>query len=281
MNRVRIMQGRLSPPMPDNPQYFPTDRWQREFALASELGFDTIEWLIDEASHANNPMLSKEGRQRIRETVEANGVHLMSVCADYFKDHTLADLNPFARSTRTALLIRLIEAAADLGIGCVLVPFLEGSTIRSPQAQRVAGDALKEPLDIAASAEVSIGVETDLPAEVLGSWVSEMDHPSLGVYYDLGNAVASGFDPAQEIIYLGTWLLGVHVKDRTFHGPNVPLGTGSVDFPACFRSIHNTGFRGPLVLETARGGDYYGDAKRYLTFVTQHTNAVSQELSPR
>ena len=281
MNPIGIMQGRLSPPLSDNPQYFPADRWEEEFPLAAELGFDRIEWLFDAGSQDTNPLLTEEGRERIRYITDLNGLEVSSLCADYFKDNSLATDDSSLRLHRTSLLVRLIENAADLGVECVLIPFLEGSTLERPEARRIAREALSHPLDTAANRGIALAVETDLPAPTLAKWLGEVDHPALGVYYDLGNAVALGFDPGREIPRLGEWLRGVHVKDRTLDGPNVPLGTGLVDFAACSEKLREAGYQGLLLLETVRGEDYVGDARRHLAFVKKMAGAMAIDQTPR
>ena len=49
--QVGIMQGRLSNQIGDSIQSFPGVYWKEEFDQASNLGFNTIEWIFD--SHKN------------------------------------------------------------------------------------------------------------------------------------------------------------------------------------------------------------------------------------
>ena len=42
------MQGRLSPPINKNIQKFPHNHWKDEFSLARDIGFDLIEWVVDD-----------------------------------------------------------------------------------------------------------------------------------------------------------------------------------------------------------------------------------------
>ena len=267
MFSVGIMQGRLSPPLLSNPQSFPTERWELEFELASAIGFDSIEWLYDSSSEESNPLLSARGRERILFLVDAHGVSVSSVCADYFKDNNLAIEDGDLRQHRSDLLIKVIEAAASIGAGCVLVPFLESSTLNGPDDRDLALEALLQPLDTAARLGVVVAVETDLPATILAEWLERDTGPVPGVYYDLGNAVALGYDPLKEIPRLASKIDGVHIKDRVLNGPNVPLGTGSVDFERCGVALAEIGYEGALVLETVRGDQYLDDATRNFTYV--------------
>ena len=47
-SRIGIMQGRLSKPLNGKIQSFPLNTWEKEFYLAKEIGFELIEWVLDE-----------------------------------------------------------------------------------------------------------------------------------------------------------------------------------------------------------------------------------------
>ena len=119
-------------------------------------------------------------------------------------------------------------------------------------------------------------IETDLDAPTLVEWVDSQGESSLKVYYDLGNAVAEGFDPVSEILLLGKRIAGVHIKDRSLKGGNVPLGTGGVDFEACIEALKKVGYNRPLILETVRGNEYMADATRHSDFVRRILNDQNQ-----
>ena len=46
--KLGIMQGRLSKPLNGKIQSFPTNTWKKEFYVAKEIGFELIEWVLDE-----------------------------------------------------------------------------------------------------------------------------------------------------------------------------------------------------------------------------------------
>jgi len=272
--QVGIMQGRLSPPRPDSAQFFPDDRWRQEFPLAKECGFDAIEWLYDITSEDSNPLLQMDGVQEIVGLSHHNGVGVHTICSDYFKNRSLADTEESTKQERSDRLVQVVKAAAAIGATTVLVPFLEESAVPQPGDRELANKGLAPGLDAAADNGINIALETDLPAPVLRDWMTGIGHAALGIYYDLGNAVAMGFDPLQEIPMLRPWLRGVHIKDRTLNGPNVPLGTGSVDFKACFEALRKADYQGLLVLETIRGADYVTDAKRHISYVREQVASL-------
>ena len=56
-NSIGIMQGRLSPSLLGKQQYFPSETWETEYGLAAELGFASIEWLVDLNSFEQNNLV--------------------------------------------------------------------------------------------------------------------------------------------------------------------------------------------------------------------------------
>ncbi len=270
------MQGRLSPPRPDNPQYFPGDRWRVEYEEAARLGFDTVEWLLDTRSLSTNPILTGDGQRDIVAAGRESGVRTATVCADHFKGGGLISGEP---GHDLRLLERLVEATVEIGAACMLLPFIEQSSVEDVGGRLRLTGLLRPALELAASGGLALAVETDLAADVLSGWVDEVAHPAFGVYYDLGNAVADGFDPVAEIAILGDRIRGVHVKDRSPGGPNVPLGEGEVDFVGAFAALTETGYDGPLVLETVRGDDFLGDARKHLNLVNRALTVSASSLT--
>ena len=65
-NKLGIMQGRLSSaPDNDNLDWFPLEKWSDEFGHAKDLGFQTIEIVIDKEKNINNPIWTPDGRNKI------------------------------------------------------------------------------------------------------------------------------------------------------------------------------------------------------------------------
>ena len=84
-----VMQGRLSRQHPRGYQTFPSSSWRDEFSLARDLGFDHIEWVVEEFDLHDNPVFTNP--QAIREQSTAHGIDVPSLCADYLMH---SPLNP-------------------------------------------------------------------------------------------------------------------------------------------------------------------------------------------
>jgi hexulose-6-phosphate isomerase len=251
MSTIGMMQGRLSPAPAGRLQQFPRD-WAGELASVAAAGFSSVEWLVTAESIAHNPILSEDGAGEIQRAGARHGVSVRSLCADGFIHLPLVDAS--ARDERLDLLNRLITAAHRIAARIVVLPFLEGNAFASMSHAATVLRQMASSLDRAADARVTLAVESDWPAAGLHALLDEAAHPSLGLCYDTGNAVSSGFDPAREIRALGSRVVEVHIKDRR-KGRSVPLGEGEVDFEAVLAALDDIGFTGPLILETPAGGD--------------------------
>lgn len=251
MGRIGIMQGRLVPPYPGRFQCFPKDHWRDEFPLAREAGLACIEWIVDGFGLEANPMLKAPGR--VREAAGAAGVAVRSICADYFMEFPLVRATPKAMAERLAFLGRLIAQAAPLGVGRIVLPFVDASRIETAPEEDEAVAALKDALALAAPHGVELHLETSLAPAAFCSLLDRLDHPLLKVNYDSGNSASLGFAPAEEFRAYGPRVGSVHIKDRVPGGGTVPLGTGGTDFPALWTALRTLGYRGDFILQAARG----------------------------
>ena len=269
MNRIGIMQGRLSPRSSARVQSFPWRTWEAEFHQARLCGFDSIEWLFEAEAFEQNPIWNAAGREKIANMISTGGMEVRSLCANYFMTHPFFRVSEEDRKRSVAVLNELVPRAASIGVSTILLPVLEESELRTDQEQGVLAESLRESLDLAAEFGIQIGLETELPALDYRAVIERQNHSALAAYYDTGNAAAKGYDAADDIHTLHGLLCGVHIKDRKRGGPNVPLGQGDVDFAKVFSAIDEVAYLGPLILETTVGDDPIAFADAHLRFVSE------------
>lgn len=263
-----IMQGRLTPPRGGEQQYFPLDTWESEFAVAGQIGFAGIEWLVDSASLQFNPLLDAEGKRSIQKVQSDSGTSVPSVCADVFKENTI-DSASFGDASFLDLLELIISGARDIGAGVVVVPLIENSSVQNLELKSLAVPVLKTAGEIADRNQVMIAIEADLAHRQFADLLDEIDHDAVGACIDLGNLSASGLNPQRELLGLGEHVRHVHIKDRALGGGNVPLGSGDVDFKACLDALYQIGFEGTMTFETTRGDSPDEDARGNIRYMNQ------------
>jgi L-ribulose-5-phosphate 3-epimerase len=261
---IGIMQGRLSAASSAGPQVFPAATWRSEFVAARELGFDTIEWLLEARSFADNPLLSPTGRAEIMETAQASGVRVSSVCA-----HCVLEWRPFAPGgvQRLEDMGTLLSAA---GLERVIVPILEEATIAKALSRVHAAEIFLPVARAAEQAGVDLAFEMDRPAGECLEFIALLDSPRARLCYDTGNATALGYDIVEEINLLLPLVAEIHLKDRRVGGASQPLGHGDTRFAEFFKIITERAWAGPFVLETPTGGDPLGQARKNLAMVKEY-----------
>jgi hexulose-6-phosphate isomerase len=151
-------------------------------------------------------------------------------------------------------------------ISYIVLPFVDGSALRSVAEKAALAPLLRELTPDAAAAGVELHVEADFLPHELAAMLADVDHPLIKANYDIGNSASLGFDCRQELSVLARWLGSVHVKDRVLGGGTVPLGKGAADLPAAFRSIREAGFSRWLIMQIAR--DEPGDELAWCTAIT-------------
>ena len=246
---VAVMQGRLSPPVGGKIQSFPTATWQSEFARAAAAGLQAIEWIFDAR---DNPLLTVDGRDRIRALASETGVAVQSICADYFMDAQLHRGDAREVSERLTVLRTVIDRANEIGAHHIVLPFVDQSAIVTEDDRRRLVDALAAVSGYAEWRGVELHLETCLSPRDFASLL-DLVPESTRANYDSGNSASLGFDVTEEFDAYGARIGSVHIKDRVRGGSTVPLGTGDVDFPAFFRALERTGYCGLYTLQVARG----------------------------
>ena len=266
MTAIGIMQGRLLPAIDGRIQAFPWACWTQEFDTAREMGFDLVEFIFEGPSEATHPLMTEEGRSRILERIDATGVRVGSVCADYFMEHPLHRGDTAARARSVDVLRRLVEGAAAVGAVAVEIPCVDHASLDGSREEDALCTSLADIPQTSLEQHVRILLETDLPPLRFSRLLQRLDG-HVGANYDTGNSASLGYDPVAEVRVLAPWIKNVHVKDRVLGGTTVPLGQGAAQFDAFFAALGDAGYEGPLVLQTARDPDDLGVARRYLAMV--------------
>ncbi len=249
MNKIAIMQGRLSV-RKEQYQSFPYGTWGAEFETAKKLGFDAIEMIYD--NDHRNPLNCVHGLTEIFNWVSNKKVEVNSICADAFMTKTLFDKDTKERIMNKVKLVNLIFNAKHIGITDIVIPCIETSKLDTLQDKNLLRESLRDCLEIAASCEVNLNLETDLNPRSFLSLLSYIEHPNVKVNYDTGNSAFMGYDPEEEINTYGDKISVVHIKDRKKGGPSVKLGTGDVDFEKVFKTLKSIGYKGQFTLQACR-----------------------------
>ena len=224
---------------------------------AKEAGLDGVEIGVGNAAeklHVADPAV----RQQYKEQMAKTGLTISSFMMG------LLNSNPLAVDPRApAWLEQSIDAAKDLGAGVILVAFFgKGDLLRDGQVKQadvdVAIQRLKDAAPRAKDAGVILAIENTLSGRQNAEMLERIGHPSVRVYYDVGNSTGKGYDVPAEIRFLKERIACIHFKDRDRY-----LGEGLIQFEPIAAAIKAIGYLGWIVMETANpSGNAMADAKR-------------------
>lgn len=256
------MQGRLGAPEGGRFQSFPRDGWMREIENARKAGLRGIEWIYDLYGEGANPLETPEGREQLRQALNAHEVSVVSICADYFMDRPLLRCSEAEHQQLLERLQWLLGICPEMGVTRVVLPFVDASSMRTEDECEQVVKALTKMLPEAERFGVELHLETDLGPQDFAAFLARLDHPKVWVNYDAGNSASLGFRPADEFAAYGKRIGSFHIKDRRQGSTTVPLGQGDADFAELLEQLRRHDYRGDFVLQVARGEP--GDEVRWL-----------------
>jgi L-ribulose-5-phosphate 3-epimerase len=264
-----VMQGRLLPKYKGRYQAHPVGYWQQEFAIASQLKLDCIEFILDLEDRHLNPLMSVQGVTEIRAEIESSKVAVKSICADCFMDAKFHSDNDNEAKLAESLLEHLISIAPDLGVSNIVIPCVDRSSLTSESAAEKFVRGLSRPLELAAKNKVYLALETDLAPSPFHKLLSQFQNPWVSVNYDVGNSAALGYPFEEEFELYGTRMTDVHIKDRVLGGSSVILGKGAAKIDAVLSQIGKSKGHKHFVMQAFRDDEGLAVFTQQLTWVRE------------
>ena len=249
------MQGRLLPKYKGRYQAHPVGYWEDEFSVASELGLDCIEFILDYQDYEKNPLISTKGCQQINSITASSGVNVVSICADYFMEAPLHSNNDQQSITSIEVLINLLHTTKALNVKDIIIPCVEKSSLQKKQLQDRFCEVLQSVIPVAEKCNINLALETDLDPTQFESLLTVLDSYNVTVNYDIGNSAALGYNYSEELGAYGERISDIHIKDRKLGGGSVILGSGNADIFGFFEALSNFDYTGPFIMQVYRDDD--------------------------
>jgi L-ribulose-5-phosphate 3-epimerase len=159
-----------------------------------------------------------------------------------------------------ALFVGAAEVTQELGVPYLSMHagFIDDS---DPKNYTVMCDRIKCLADIAAEHGIKLLMETGQEsAPELASFMTEINHPALGINYDPANMILyDKGNPIEGLKTLAPWIKHIHIKDATKTdtpgqwGTEVPWSKGEVSSDVFFAALGEIGYEGTLAIEREAG----------------------------
>ena len=266
------MQGRLLPKYQGKYQAHPVDHWQEEFKIANQLDLDCIEFILDHYKSEKNPLLNSNGLEEIKKIVQASGVKVLSICADYFMQAPIHSNNFTIVDKSLAILDKLIKNASQIRASDIVLPCVDQSSLKNKKDIDIFVNNIKSIVKTAESAGINICLETDLEPKVFANMLDSIGSKNVTVNYDIGNSAALGYDPIEEFRAYGHKISDLHIKDRLLGGRSVPLGTGNVNFSKIFDLLSKYEYQGIIIFQAFRDDEGVKVFKDQLSWFFKYLN---------
>ena len=256
--------------------------------MAAKLGVQGIQLYATKGDHAPENMTAA-ARRELLDIIKSNGLCFSALCGDLGKGFGRADLNPELIEKSK----RIVELALDLETNIVTTHIGVVPTDPSHPRYGIMQEACAELATFADSMGAHFAIETGPEtAAVLKGFLDGLHSTGVGVNLDPANLVmVTGDDPVRAVHTLKDYIVHTHAKDgiklqesdpeviyhviphpddERLKGPyfkEVPLGTGSVPFPAYLRALEEIGYKGFLTIEREVGDNPAADIELAANFL--------------
>jgi L-ribulose-5-phosphate 3-epimerase len=242
------------------------------FTEAKQAGFEAVEVCLGTTGDISLET-TEPSAQRILQTARDTGVQISSVACGLFWGKPLSSNDPGVRAEAMEIARKLIEVAAWLEAGAVLLIPGAVDVFFDPAAEVVdystvyarASEAVAKLLPQAESSRVALGIENVWNKFLVGpqemkDFIDQFDSEWVGSYFDVGNCLLTGY-PEHWIRALGKRIKRVHFKDfRRGVGTAdgfVDLLAGDVNWPEVMQALREVGYSGYVTAEMIPSYKHY------------------------
>ncbi len=254
---------------------------------AAEVGAQGLQMYCTDGANAPENMTPERKRELIK-TVKDNGLVFSAICGDLGHGFGNPEKNPALVEKSK----KIVDLALELGTNIVTTHIGVVPTDKNHPRYKIMQDACGALAEYADSVGARFAVETGPEkSEVLRDFLDSLGSKGVSVNLDPANLVmVAGDDPVTAVHNLGDYIVHTHAKDgvmlkatnpefiynvepmpEELRGvgfyKEVPLGTGSVDYPKYVAALHEIGYRGFLTIEREVGDNPIADITTAVNFL--------------
>lgn len=223
----------------------------------------------------------------IKKMMNDSGLVFSALCGDLGMGFANKELNPSLIEKSK----RILDLAKELDTNVVTTHIGVVPADPSHERYKIMQQACHELAEYADSVQAHFAIETGPEtSQVLKSFLDSLCSRGVAVNLDPANLVmVTGDDPVKAVYNLRDYIVHTHAKDGKmiyFKDPEmvygvipdtmkdkgrsyleVPLGQGSVDFPAYLKALDDIGYKGFLTIERECGEDPAADIETAIKFL--------------
>ena len=247
---------------------------------AAQMGLNGLQMYCTKGEHAPENFFKEDRRELLKYTKDL-GLRFSAICGDLGRGFGNPELNPELIEKSK----RILDLALDFETDVVTTHIGVVPEDKNHPRYKIMQEACYELATYADSINAHFAIETGPErSEVLRDFLDSLGSTGVGVNLDPANLVmVTGDDPVRAVHNLKKYIVHTHAKDgvkladlspeyvygvlhpvpEEFKGvklfEEVPLGTGSVDFPKYLAALEEIGYRGFLTIEREVGANPVGD----------------------
>lgn len=242
-----------------------TTMWKRDgedakYGRLAALGYEAVDEDLSDISmpwYSDRNTMEKECASR-RKAAEKHGIEIYQVHGPWPTDDTTAE----KRGTVWEIMRKSVYGAYCLGCPNLVIhpqmPFGWGGPEDPEEAERITVGMLSFLMPDAEKYGVTVCLE-NMPFEKqristmdrILETVKKVGSPNIGICFDTGHSNVFGRDLGEDARIAGRYLRALHVHDNSGRDTHQMPFTGTADWDSFMRGIAESGFNGPLCLETA------------------------------
>lgn len=247
--KLGFMQGRLSSIIRNKIQAFPFYNWKKEFYLANKIGFQNIEWTIDNYKFNKNPIINKDDYGEIKYLKNKFKIKIPTITADFFmedvyvKKGRLKDYKNF---------FNFLEGCSKNNIRTIVLPLVDNFSIKNNNDYLdILVEDFKSIKNTLKKLKIEVAFETDLNPQDNSKFIKKLSSSTFGLNYDIGNSIGYGFNYREEISKIINLIKNVHIKNKKNNKTcNLFLGEGNID--KIIKYLLKKGYQKNFIFQSAR-----------------------------
>ncbi len=233
-------------------------------AEAAKMGADGFQMSFKGETAPN-----EEEVKAMREVMEKHGLVCSAICAE------MGDFcDPELNKVKLARFPNIFKMAKLMGTRVLTGHIGHIPSDKNDPTYKVLVEALTEIGKGCMENDLVFAIETGPETtEVMRMFLEDLPG-GVGINYDPANLVMAHYSKngADAVAPVGPYIVHTHAKDGLpgtpeKKWPEVPLGTGNVDFPAWLAALKEFGYDGFLTIEREVGEDRIGDTAKAVSFL--------------